>query len=63
MIEISFKQISKENNPTKSAELRIQFRTLRNEITNDKRRSKKNHYQSYFESNKKKTSEIWKGNL
>ena len=59
--DLLLKQISKEKDPTKSTELRNQFRTLRNEITNDKRRSKKNHYQSYFESNKKKTSEIWKG--
>ena len=59
--DLILKQISKEKDPIKSNELRNSFKLLRNEITNDKRNSKRNHYQSFFESNKKKTSEIWKG--
>ena len=34
---------------------------LRNKITQEKRDSKKSHYASYFEKNKKKSSDIWKG--
>ena len=59
--DLILKQISKETDPMKSTELRNNFKQLRNEITEDKRRGKRNHYQSYFEFNKKKTSEIWKG--
>ena len=34
---------------------------MRNEITQQKRDSKKKYYASYFERNKQKSSEIWKG--
>ena len=34
---------------------------MRNEITKDKRDSKKSYYASYFEKNRNKSSEIWKG--
>ena len=34
---------------------------MRNEITNQKRSSKMEHYAKYFEKNKRKSSETWKG--
>ena len=34
---------------------------MRNEITTDKRNSKKSYYFSYFEKKQQKSSEIWKG--
>ena len=42
-------------------ELRDFVNNLRNEITREKRESKKSHYSAYFEKNRKKSSEIWKG--
>ena len=55
------KSISKEKDPTILSSLRNEFKTLRNEITSDKRRSKKQHYEAFFESNKRKTSKLWEG--
>ena len=55
------KSISNESDPTQRAILRNDYKKLRNEITNDKRNSKKSYYHSYFEKNKLKSSEIWKG--
>ena len=37
------------------------YKKIRNEITKDKRDSKKAYNTSYFEKNKHKSSEIWKG--
>ena len=34
---------------------------LWNEITKDKRNSKKAHFTAYFERNKQKSGDIWKG--
>ena len=55
------KSISKENDPAKITTLRTDYKKLRNEVTKDKRDSKKSFYSSYFEKNKQKSSEIWKG--
>ena len=55
------KTISNENDLDKKSILRNEYKKLRNEITNDKRNSKKSYYSSYFEKNKHKSSEIWKG--
>ena len=55
------KQIAKENVPILINELKSKFKKLRNEITDEKRKSKKKHYHTFFESNKTRTSEIWKG--
>ena len=55
------KSISKENDPNKIISLRNDYKKLRNQITKDKRDSKKEYYNSYFEKNKHKSSEIWKG--
>ena len=37
------------------------IKKIRNEITKDKRDSKKAYYTLYFEKNKHKSSDIWKG--
>ena len=37
------------------------YKSLRNAITNDKRKAKERYYKNYFEQNKMKTSAIWKG--
>ena len=54
------KKISKSTNQASSAILRSDYKALRNEITAEKRRSKKEYFTTYFETNKNKTSEIWK---
>ena len=41
--------------------LRSDYKSLRNEITAEKRSNRKDFYEFYFEKNKQKTSEIWKG--
>ena len=55
------KSISKEKDPTIVSSLRNEFKTLRNEITSEKRREKKLYYEAFFESNKRKTSKLWEG--
>ena len=55
------KSISRENDPVKIRNLRNDYKKLRNEITKDKRNSKKAYFTSYFEKNKHRSSEIWKG--
>ena len=55
------KSISKEIDLNQKVILRDEYKKLRNEITKDKRDSKKVYYTSYFEKNKYKSSEIWKG--
>ena len=55
------KSITKEKDSTKITALRNDYKRLRNEITLDKRVSKKTYYSSYFERNKLKSAEIWKG--
>ena len=53
--------ISNENDPTEKTILQDAFKKLRNEITKDKRDSKKSYFHSYFEKNKLKSAEVWKG--
>ena len=55
------KSISIEKDPAKVNSLRNDYKKLRNEITTDKRTNKKKYYTSYFEQNKLKSAEIWKG--
>ena len=55
------KSIHKEKDPIELARLQTNFRALRNEITSEKRREKKHHYEAFFESNKRKTSKLWEG--
>ena len=54
-------QIKREKDQNKIEILRNQYKTLRNQITKDKRVSKKQYYFDYFKANRKKSSEIWKG--
>ena len=53
------KEILKEDDANKLAELREKYRKMRNEITNDKRTSKKDFYNTQFEKNKNKSSKVW----
>ena len=55
------KSISKENDPAQITSLRIDYKKLWNEITKEKRDNKKEYYAKYFENNKRKSSETWKG--
>ena len=55
------KSISREYDQDMKITLRNEYKKLRNEITQDKRNSKKSYYTEYFEKNKHKSSEIWKG--
>jgi len=55
------KSISKEIDPIVKTALREKYKKLRNEITSDKRASKTAYYTAYFERNKNKSSEVWKG--
>ena len=59
--DLLLKSLSKEKDPNIHTRLRNEFKTLRNEITSDKRRDKKLHYQAFFENNKRKTSKLWEG--
>ncbi len=59
--DLILKSISKESDPAKKTILRNNYKKLRNEITKNKRDSKRSYYSSYFEKNKLKSSEIWKG--
>ena len=45
------KSISNERDAAKQIILQNDYKKLRNEITNDKRESKKSYYSSYFEKN------------
>ena len=55
------KEMKKENDPLKKDFLQKEYKKSRNEITKLKRDNKKTYYISYFEKNKNKSSEIWKG--
>ena len=59
--DLVLKNISRENNPVQKVILRTEYKNLRNEITKEKRDSKRSYYSSYFEKNKLKSSEVWKG--
>ena len=53
------KEITKENDTIKINELRERYNKLRNDITHDKRKSKKDYNTAQFEENKLKSSKIW----
>ena len=55
------KEISVETDKVKINSLQIKYKALRNEITKEKRDGKKAYFTAYFEKNKKKSSEVWKG--
>ena len=55
------KNISKCDDPLLKVELRNEYKQLRNDITAAKRISKKEYYSAFFERNKYKSSEVWKG--
>ncbi len=55
------KSISKEIDPAQKIILRDIYKKLRNDITKEKRESKKAYYTAYFEKNKYKSTAIWKG--
>ena len=55
------KIISRENDLVKKLNLRNDYKKLRNEITKEKRESKKAFFSAHFDKNKHKSSEIWKG--
>ena len=55
------KDIAKETDQGEINKLRSEYKKLRNEITLDKRNGKKGYFISYFERNKRKSSDIWKG--
>ena len=55
------KSIAKETNQAEINRLRSEYKKLRNEITSDKRKSKMFYFNSYFENNKQKSFNIWKG--
>ena len=55
------KIISRENDLVKKLNLRNDYKKLRNEITKEKRESKKAFFSAHFDKNKHKSFEIWKG--
>ena len=54
------KQFKSEKNPVIANQLYREYKTLRNEITSDKRRGKKAHNIAQFEKNKNAISTVWK---
>ena len=48
------KTITKETDKQKLTSLHSEYKKLRNEITSDKRKSKKEHFHAFFEKNKQK---------
>ena len=46
------KEISNEPDPKRIEELKSKLKKIRNEITSEKRKSKKEHLQNFFETNK-----------
>ena len=55
------KSITMENDAQKIISIKNDYKKLRNEITKIKRDSKKAYYIAYFERNKQKSANIWKG--
>ena len=55
------KDIKNETDPVRIENLRKEYKSLRNKITLEKRDSKKVHHSAYFEKNKSRASDIWKG--
>ena len=55
------KSLKHVDDTTTRNDIRNNYKKIRNEITTAKRSSKKKYYAEYFEKNKFKSSEIWKG--
>ena len=53
------KRIKSESDETVLANLRQQYKTLRNSITNAKQENKKSHFAHKFLENKDNSSKIW----
>ena len=56
-----FKELSKENDEILKNVIKGKYKELRNRVTSMKRDSKKKYFANFFEKNKKKTTEVWKG--
>ena len=54
------KQIKSETDPLKLQFLNTEYKRLRNQITSEKRNSKKKFQITQFEKNKNKSSDVWK---
>ena len=54
------KQIKSETDPPKLQLLNIEYKRLRNQITSEKRNSKKKFQIAQFEKNENKSSDVWK---
>ena len=52
--------IKNETDEDLKLSLQNQYKKLRNEITNDKRRSKKIHFATQFEKNQSRSAHVWK---
>ena len=59
--DVIFKQTANESDVVIINSLRTEYKRLRNEVTANKRSSKKAYYTAYFERNKQKSTDIWKG--
>ena len=55
------KRMNKCSDPELKLDLLKNFKVLRNEITKIKRQAKADYYKKFFESNKTKSSSVWKG--
>ena len=51
----------RDKNSRNAQNIYTQYKIIRNNITKSKRDSKTNYYKEFFESNKKKSSMLWKG--
>ena len=54
------KDIKSENDPIRKKILRTNFNALRNQVTREKRQSKKDYFAAKFEQNKNTVSNVWK---
>ena len=55
------KKFKNEKDDLKRASIFADYKKLRNEISRSKRQSKRDYFVSYFEKNKHKSSNVWKG--
>ena len=54
------KEIKAEEDPVRKKILRTNYNSLRNQVTKEKRQSKKAYFAAQFEKNKNTTSAVWK---
>ena len=54
------KEIKAEEDPIRKKILRTNYNSLRNQVTKEKRQSKKAYFAAQFEKNKNTTSAVWK---